>query len=338
VRLPAVPDVEAEPEAPAVPGPRVADPAAELARLLAALDATGGASRSDAHGIRDLAAACPGTAGRVVEAIAGGRLDDGAVAALLNALELAGTPEAQAALGAVLDDQGFGRVNRLRAAIALGGVAEPTPEALDSLWRTSERRETREASEIADTALLALGALAPNARGADEAVGPVEARLQGRLAAARDEDERGILLGALGNARNRALAPAALPYLDDASAYVRASAADALGNMPGRETGSRLVERLRTEGDPRVRKALAASLARTEEPAAAALEAVEAMVLDEETAATRLEMARFLGENLERHPSSRATLEQLLKKDRSASVRSYAGKILLRTEYTPTPP
>jgi hypothetical protein len=337
VRLPAVPDLaEAEPAAPA--GPRVADPDAELARLVAALDAGGGASASDAHWVRDLLATCPGTAERVVEAIAGGRLDDGAAAALLNALELAGTPEAQAALGTVLEGHAFGRMNRLRAAIALGGVAEPTAEALDSLWRTSERRETGEASEIADTALFALGALAPRSRAADAAVGPVETRLQARLAAARDEDERGILLGALGNARNRALAPAVLPYLDDGSAYVRASAADALGNMPGRETESRLVERLRTEGDPRVRKALAASLARTEEPAAESLEAVEAMVRDEETAATRLEMARFLGENVERHPSSRATLEHLLRKDRSASIRSYAGKVLLRTGYAPPPP
>lgn len=308
-------------------------PADELERLLEGLESSGGASIACVHGIRDLLRAHPETAELVYAALAGGSVGDLPAAALVNSLQLAGTPEAQAALGSILEEARFGRMNRLRAAIALGGVEQPTAEALDSLWRTSALRQPGEATELADTALLALGALAPLARGTGaEPAGLVEARLVQRLAAAGNPDETGILLGALGNARNPALVPTVAPYLDDISAYVRCSAADALGNLPDPATEFLLSTRLRQETDPRVRTALASSLNRVPAPSLASLEAVHALVRQEEDDSTRLEMAKFVGEHLDTLPAARQTLRELLREDRSARVRSYVGRILLRPE------
>ena len=73
--------------------------------------------------------------------------------------------------------------------LALGAVEEPTPEVLESLWSASAMRSSEDASELADTSLLALGALSPSAP--DES--PVAPRLLERLAAAGHSDEAGIV-------------------------------------------------------------------------------------------------------------------------------------------------
>jgi len=321
-RLPFVPEAP-PPAAPSASAPAV-DPAAACARLLAEVAASGGTGVAPVHGLRDLLRAHPETAARVADALRAGGLDEATAAALANALGLAGTPEAQAALGGILGDAAGGRTDRLRAAIALGGVERPTPAALDSLWRASERRDAGVAREVAHTALLALGALAPKA----DAVG---ARLAERLAAAADEDEAGILLGALGNTRDPAFAATVAPWLDDASAYVRGAAADALGNLPAPENEARLVARLQGERDPRVRAALAAALNRVPDPSPATLATVLALAPVEETASARLELARLLGAHLDALPDARATLERMLVKERSARVRTVLGRALLRT-------
>ena len=215
--------------------------------------------------------------------------------------------------------------------LALGGLQRPTSAALDGLWSATSQRSSDEAEELADTCLLALGALAPAERaGSDQELGPVETRLVTRLATAGDEDEQGILLGALGNARNGALAPTVTPYLDSGSAYVRSSAADALGNMPSPAVESSLAGRLEHEPNPRVRTALASALRRMPEPALGSLVLVQSLVVRETSDSARVEMAAFLGEHVDVLPSARQTLEDLMRSDGSPRVRSCAAEALLR--------
>lgn len=345
---PVVPDERASPSAvrsaglassadrsPADAAPAAAPPAIDLGavigRLLEDLEQSDGKSTASVHALRDLFATYPEAAQAACAALAAGALGDLPAAALINALQLAGTPAAQEALGWILAGEDFGRTNRLRAVLALGGLQRPTSAALDGLWSATSQRSSDEAEELADTCLLALGALAPAERaGSDQELGPVETRLVTRLATAGDEDEQGILLGALGNARNGALAPTVTPYLDSGSAYVRSSAADALGNMPSPAVESSLAGRLEHEPNPRVRTALASALRRMPEPALGSLVLVQSLVVRETSDSARVEMAAFLGEHVDVLPSARQTLEDLMRSDGSPRVRSCAAEALLR--------
>jgi len=191
-----------------------------------------------------------------------------------------------------------------------------------------DRDERQEADALRRVGGRALAPAQPRAEG--EAVGPVEARLVARLATAGDEDESGILLGALGNTGNAALAPTVTPYLDGESAYVRSSAADALANMPGPEVEQALTARLGREPSPRVRTALAAALGHMPAPSTASLALVQSLLSTEESDSASLEMTRFLGKNLDAFPAARPTLEELMETSPSRRVRSSAAEALLR--------
>lgn len=155
--------------------------------LTDAFAAEGRPSVAAVHGLRDRIRSRPDAADEVVTVLRARAVPSRAAAGMIHALELAGTPPAQAALVAILEGPEFGREDRLRATLSLGGVREPTTEALDALWRVSTSRADGEAMERAHTALLSLGRQRQTER------------LRARLAAATDADELQILRTALAN-------------------------------------------------------------------------------------------------------------------------------------------
>ena len=116
------------------------------------------------------------------------------------------------------------------------------------------------------------------------------------------------------------------PHLESTSPQVRGAAAKALGRMPGSRDA--LLAQLRVERNPSVRSYLAQALCKQGEPTLASLEAVNEAVATEKDVRARFAMARYLGENLERFPRGRKTLEDVLASETSTRIRRYiAGRI-----------
>lgn len=310
--------------APAPPPP--AGPARGLPDLVRALEASDGRGASLLYELRDLLRRDPGAAARLLARLRAGA-PDGLAAALLNALGMAATEEAQAALRAVIEEPGFARTHRAQAVLALGGAADPGVESLALLRRLADDPAAR-GEGLADRAVLSLGIAGDTLRraGADLYAGVREELA--RRAEATDGSAAATALLALGNTHDPALAPAAAARLADADPGVRSAAVHALGKLGGGADPEVLAGRLALEEHGAVRSEVAAALGALPPPGPAALALVEAALAKEGDPRTRYALARLLGENLERYPAARETLAGLANRDPSRQVRTYAAHAL----------
>lgn len=306
--------------------PRRADELRSLSELVRALDASGGRSAALLYELRDLLQRDPGAAARLLEMLQAG-VADATAAALVNALGMAATEEAQAVLQAIIEDPGFGRMNRARAALSLGSASEPGVESLAALRSLAD--DPRAQSEgLADTAVLSLGIAGNTLRhaGADEYAG-LRDDLVRRVEGAADGNAAATALLAVGNTHDPALADTVTARLADPSPSARSAAVHALGKLGGADPGE-LARRLAVEEHGAVRSELAATLNVLPAPSAAALALVDGALAREGDPRTRYELARLLGENLETYPAGRATLIVLSSRDPSKQVRTYAAHAL----------
>jgi hypothetical protein len=156
---------------------------------------------------------------------------------IVGALGEAGTPDAQHALHDVLaaplaDD------TRARAAIALGLTEAPTDDTLAALARAADSGE----GDVASTATLAQGNAALRMR--DDAPGAsaqqVEALLA-RLELAASDEERALIIRALGNTADERIVSALARALAGTSPLVRIAATEALRLLPGAAIDSRII-------------------------------------------------------------------------------------------------
>ncbi|HEU4384231.1 MAG TPA: HEAT repeat domain-containing protein [Anaeromyxobacteraceae bacterium] len=295
-----------------------------LESMLGELEASGGRSVALRYDLRDLLIREPAAAARVVSLLRAG-VADRTAAVLLNALGMASTDEAQAALRQVMEDPGFGGLNRTRAALALGSSPEIGWDSLQALRRLADRAEAH-SDGLADTAVLALGIAADTLRQArSRQYDEVRADLVRRAEAARDGGEEATALLALGNTGDPALAGAAAEHLGDDSPLARSAAAHALARLGGGTDPDALARRLSVEGHESVRSTIAASLNALPPPSAATLALVNEAIRRENDPQARYDMARLLGENLATYPEARATLAALARADPSSRVRTYAA-------------
>jgi HEAT repeat protein len=311
----------------AAPEPAVALPARaprSFAELLRALDGPR-LSASAMIELRDLLLQDPALAARVLAQLRAGG-SDRAAAALLAALGMAATEECQAALRTVLADPGFGRMNRIRAALALGGGSDLRDESLAALRQAADGRRS---DGLADTALLALGTAGSTLRaGGAAGYGPVRDDLVQRLGRAHAAGDAATALLALGNTRDPALAAAAAARLEDPAPAVRTAAAQALAKLGREADGARLAARLSAEPDAEARTAAARALNALPAPSADTLALAGAALAREPDPEARYELARLVGEHLERYPGGRAALAALARSDPSQRIREYAaGKV-----------
>ncbi len=308
------------------PGPRQRStpPASpSLADLLRELEASG-PSVTLRYDLRDLLVRDPAAVAQVVALLRAG-VAGRTAAVLLNALGMASTDEAQAALRQVMEQPGFGRMNRERAALALGSTPEIGWDSLQALRRLADRAEGG-SDGLADTALLALGIAADTLRQArSRQYEDVRADLVRRTEAAGGGGDTATALLALGNTGDPALAGAAAEHLGDDSPLARSAAAHALARLGGGADPEALARRLAVEEHQAVRSTIAASLNELPPPSAATLALVNEAIRREVDPQARYQMARLLGENLETYPEARATLALLARTDPSGRVRTYAA-------------
>lgn len=193
---------------------------------------------------------------RVAEALSLLRLGGwpGAVSGFLTgALGSAGTPAAQDALVAVLEESCFDESTKDSALVALTSPTTPTRRAELAVRCLSEGDlSVRRPS----TATLVLGSMGHNLSKTD----PLRARdivgsLAERAAATRDLGGTLVLINALGNAGGAEAYPVVRRHLEDRCAAVRTAAVIALRRVPGPDAEADVVDRLAKDPDPSVRSA-----------------------------------------------------------------------------------
>lgn len=182
---------------------------------------------------------------------------------VFNALELAGTPEAHAALLAGLSAQQTPQ-NRARAAAALPDIPHPDERTLEGLREASDgavAHDSEETQWVRNAATLAIGTLEQRTRDNDPALAELSRRaLRESLAQRGSNEERATVLAAIGNSGNPELVEDVEPFLSSKQPLLRSQSIGALRRMPLEATQELFAQRLEVETDPALRAKIAQTL------------------------------------------------------------------------------
>ncbi len=308
-----------------VDGATLPDLLAELARL--------GAADTQARGYLFLriaalfrldAGAARAAARSVLDHTAGA-----ATPVVIGALGEAGTPQAQAGLGQVLAAPALDAESRSRAAIALGLTADPTVDTLDALAQEA----TRDDADVSATATLAEGTAVLHLRGSDgDAAGRQIDALLARFAAATDDDERALVLRALGNTGDLRILPAVQQGLASADPMVRVAATEALRLVPGDAIDALLLASLRDPYGLVRAAAVFATGERSLVPYAATFDRTERGDRD---VTVRRAVVELAGARFTELPALRAIVAYAADRDPDPELRETAKQLLATPNSTP---
>lgn len=304
--------------------------AAAIAAILGELDRASEGRTTWVHRLRDLLRADDRTAALLLAALHDGTFAERTRADVFLAFELGGTAVAQQALVQVTTANGWSTTDRLRAVIALGGVERPTAATLDALWQATQRRMDANGQELADTALLALGALGSSLP-RDATYTNLCDSLRALAYGGADVGERSCALAAIANTGDATLAPDVQPLLDASEPAVRRAAAKAYGALVPTAAATEFGPRLGSERASTVRAAMAASLRRTPSLEPAVLTAIRTQVVQEVDASARLDLARCLGRHLD-DPGNEAALRDVFARETLPQLRREIGELLARLD------
>jgi HEAT repeat protein len=189
--------------------------------------------------------------------------DDADARVVMGALDGAHSPAAQDALLGIANAKKLSTDRRNTALMHLGLTEEPTVETLEGLRAMSEDGELD--PDLRGTAELALGGALRQAGSETLSQTSTSAQyLVERLDAASTVPERTLALEALGNSGSDQALPALKTALEDSSASVRASAANALRHLQNPEADAQLAKIASGDADTNVRSsALRALIQRT---------------------------------------------------------------------------
>ena len=238
---------------------------------------------------------------------------------LVAALGEAGTADAQRSLGTVLAAP-IGEEPRMHAAIALGLVSSPTPAALAALASTS-----RQAGDIGASATLAQGNAALRLRDEDPAAASRQVdELLSRFRDASTDEERVLVLRALGNTGDPRIVQAVEQALASTNVIVRAAATEALRLVAAPIDGM-LVARLRDASSAVRSAAVFAAAQRDLAPYVAAFATAVRTETDDDVRRAIVELA---GARIDEHAALRAIVEYAAANDRDAELRARAQALL----------
>ena len=262
------------------------------------------------------------------------QLSDRTRADLYLVFELAGNPQAQAALTSVLTDQSWSRSDGLRAIVALGGVTSPTKDTLNALWSTAHTTLMGEGrDDLPSTAALALGSIGRGLQSnQDASYSSLRSGLLDGASSATDNHQRAVFLHAIGNTADPdpSLQNNIVPFLNDSVPEVRAAAARTLGRLGTDQVADQLLQSLEHEQNDVVRGSLTEALSSWEAPTLTAIQSVRSVIQDERDENVRYNMALLLGNSMETFPENRKILEQLLAVEQSKRVRQQVAELLYK--------
>lgn len=260
------------------------------------------------------------------------QLSDRTRADLYLVFELAGSPEAQAALTSVFTDQSWSRDDGMRAIVALGGVANPTEDSLAALWGTAHSALMGDdRDDLPSTAALALGSLGRGLHTEqDTNYSSLRSGLLDGASSAADTHQRAVFLHALGNTGDPdpSMRSNIVPFLNDSAPEVRAAAAKTLGRLGTSQVADQLLQSFEHEQNDVVRGSITEALASWEDPSLPAVKSVRAAIRDERDENVRYNMALLLGKSMETFPENRIVLEQLLGGEQSKRIRQQVAEML----------
>jgi hypothetical protein len=271
-----------------------------------------------AHQFASFLRAFPEQASGLKTKIAGVKPDKATL--LLNILQMAGTPQAQATLADVMEDTSTSRGVRLLALTAIAGVRQPTSALVDRVdSQCLQMRARKDHSDLASSTILSLGSLADNAP--KEIRSKVTGQLTAWLEAASTAEDQRLILAALGNARAQLPAEKLEPYLKSDSAQVRAAAATFVGAGRDVRTAERLGQLLQGEDAATVWSSALEALLVSPPSEAANTAIVRAFSAGAESRPDiRAQMATYLGRNSRQFPDNRKILEQELRGEANRQV------------------
>jgi hypothetical protein len=307
--------------------PRVAQMSYEEA-LQAFLARFGGADQPSYAAARSLAAwlrAHPEAAHRLIAAVRADAVDEAARPALFLALELSGTESARDALSDALADPRLRALDRARAASALSDIGEPTRNTAELLLAHAQNEGD---DMVANVSLLGLGNMSRRS-GDDELRTYVRASLEKELATAGDAQAL-VVLDAMGNTGDPALADALASHIDAESAATRQHAAEALGRLDPAATGPRLLDRLREETDPAVGAAIVRAM--NGPPTADAIELMSDRLAASTSLAERSAIIAWLGAASRTRPEARGLLAAHVRGETNARLVQQIGAFVPASE------
>ena len=179
-------------------------------------------------------------------------------------LELAGTPEARAALIAGLSDAHASR-NRARAAAALPDIKQPNEAVLHALSQTAQGAVGDNPDDtrlVRNAASYAIGTLEQRTREANpELAEQSRSQLRTTLSNARDPQQQAAALDAISNSGHASLLREVKPFMSSQESLVRAHAIEAMGHMEPQANKDLFASLIKNEPDARLRGAIAATYA-----------------------------------------------------------------------------
>lgn len=249
-----------------------------------------------------------------------GALGDSQAALLLNILELAGTPEAQAALVEVAKGTTYLRDNRFRALLAIAGLEDPNAETMTALTHMYESRwNSAESAELSAMALFALGAVAGKATNTIRQ--EIRQRLTDDLSIATDPKEQRLLLRALENGHLDLPIETLRGYLGSESPAVREVAASLIASGGDVRATGELVRLLASEEVPAVRDAAIGALLRLPPNAHANAAVSRALAQKREPDANvRAQIVSYLAAQMTTFPGNREVLQARLQHETNREV------------------
>ncbi len=238
--------------------------------------------------------------------------NDKKAAALINVLELTGTPEAQHILTRIAASEDFGHMNQIRAVIALGGIEAPTNESVAFLWDTAAQRENASQKDLSNTSLLSLGILGPKSVQQSQ----IEQKLKDEFIQASDDNEKKrILLLSMQNANAENFEPQIFEALDNDSPNIRDAAIKALHGVDNAKVRERLLKLFTTTEDVKVRRRLVRTLMSIP-PDDRLMERARKNLFDDPDNLVRKEIILYLFRYRSLYPENISTLEQFKKVER----------------------
>ncbi|MFK8083887.1 MAG: HEAT repeat domain-containing protein [Granulosicoccus sp.] len=270
------------------------------------------------HALRDLLKAHDSLASTLVAELKADRWTQRTRADVFLAFELAGTSSAQSALGSIIGDATWSGNDTVRAIIALGAVANPTPEAIDTLRDAANTRER----QIASTALFALGAAGGALQRAnDSGYESLRSELLSGAQGTADPQLRADFASALGNTRDSDLAEPVGALLQDDEPMVRKAAAQSLAPIANVQSVEILTRTLATENDEDVRASIADTLSALSVSDTTAMQQMATLLVTERSEKARYAMAGYLAQHLGKHPELQPQLRKHLRHEPSKRVR-----------------
>lgn len=304
----------------------------QLADGLSALDAAREGRSLLIHRLRDLIRSDGKLASVLLESMKTLQLSDRTRADLYLVFELAGSPQAQAALRSVLTDTSWSQRDAMRAIVALGGVARPGADTVSALWRSARSGPAgTDGGPLASTATLALGSLGNRLNAARDTSYPtLRAGLLNGALSGGNSRLRANYVHAIGNTGDVSLARDIVALLEDADPRLRSAAAQSLGRLGSSDVADALLRRLQLERSDVVRGSIAEALASWKSPMAPAVEWVRAAIGSEPDENTRYHMARMLGTSMSAHPVNTEVLQDVQRFEQSRRIRHYIAEALAK--------